>query len=168
MLFLVYAYFRIQIAEPKINDSSAFGLKRTVINDSVMVCGNDWIKMTNSGLYEMHLSGSPLELGVKHGLLAKELIAYQETAFVDEIRRMIPSESYLNFLKYFIAWFNRDMHKYIPETSQQEIYGVSQYADPKFNFVAPAYQRILNYHGAHDIGHALQNMNLVQKLNIII
>ncbi len=161
LIFLFYAYYRIQIDEPQVKQDEAFNLKRTLVNDSLTVSGNDWIKLNDKGLYEMYLSGSPLELGVKHGLLAKELVAYQEEAFVAEIRKKVPSESYLNFLKYFIGWFNRDMNDYVPLENRLEIYGVSQFTDDKYDFIAPKYQRILNYHGAHDIGHTLQNMNLV-------
>ena len=162
VLFGIYAYQRIQMDEPIIKDRSVFNLKRTDVNDSIKTCDGDWLKHDKSGLYEMRISGSPIELGVKNGILAKELIAYQEEAFVEEIKKMIPSEFYLNFLKYFIGWFNRDMDDYVPLANQQEIYGVSQFTDDKYDFIAPKYQRILNYHGAHDIGHALQNMNLVE------
>ncbi|MBN2668382.1 MAG: choloylglycine hydrolase [Bacteroidales bacterium] len=158
---LTYAYFRIQIDEPILEDRSAFNLERHATDDSAWTCQGDWLREDASGLYEMHISGSPLELGVKHGLLAKELIAYQEDAFVAEIKNKIPSDFYLGFLKYFIGWFNRDMTDYVPRENQLEIYGVSQYTDEQYDFIAPKYQRILNYHGAHDIGHALQNMNLV-------
>lgn len=160
-LFGIYAYFRIQMDEPQIEDRSVFDLKRTVVNDSLFTCEKDWLRLDQSGLYELHLSGSPIALGVKNGLLAEELIAYQEQAFVAEIKKKVPSEFYLNFLKYFIGWFNRDMTDYVPEENQIEIYGVSQFTDDAYDFIAPKFQRILNYHGAHDIGHALQNMNLV-------
>ncbi len=161
ILFGFYAYNRIQMDEPIINNKSVFNLTRTEIGDSIKICKNDWIKHDHSGLYEMFLSGSPIELGVKNGILAKELIDYQEEVFINEIKKRIPSESYLNFLKYFIGWFNRDMNNYVPLDNQKEIYGISQFTDNKYDFIAPKYQRILNYHGAHDIGHALQNMNLV-------
>lgn len=109
----------------------------------------------------MYLSGNPYELGVKNGVLNQELISYQEKAFIERIKELIPSESYLKFLKYAISWFNRDLDEYIPLENQQEIFGISQSADPKFNYIGNNYERILNYHAAHDIGHAMQNLNLV-------
>ncbi|HSH52848.1 MAG TPA: C45 family peptidase, partial [Bacteroidales bacterium] len=93
--------------------------------------------------------------------LTKDLIYKQEDAFVNQIKEMIPSESYLKFLKSFIAFFNRNIDKHVIPEYQQEIYGISHSASEQFAFIGTNYQRILNYHAAHDIGHALQNMNLV-------
>ena len=53
------------------------------------------------------------------------------------------------------------MQDNVIEEYQLEILGVSYSASHEFDKVAPPYQRILNYHAAHDIGHALQNMSLV-------
>jgi tetratricopeptide (TPR) repeat protein len=87
---------------------------------------------------------------------------FHRLAFIDQLRIMIPSESYINFLKYFTAWFNKDLDKYIKQEYLLEIYGVSAFASDSFDFIGPNYDRILNYHAAHDIGHALQNLNLVK------
>ena len=65
------------------------------------------------------------------------------------------------FLKYFIAWFNRDLDKNVTEEYKLEIFGESQSASPEFDYIGSPYQRLMNYHAAHDIGHALQNMALV-------
>jgi hypothetical protein len=109
----------------------------------------------------MYIRGKAYERGVMTGKLSKSLIFKQEKAFIDQIRRMIPSDFYLHFLKYFIYWFNRDLDKNISEEYKQEIYGISLSASSEFDFIGNNYQRMLNYHSAHDIGHALQEMNLV-------
>jgi len=82
-------------------------------------------------------------------------------AFISMIKELIPSDIYLNFLKYLIAWFDRDLDDYVPLEYQKEIYGISLNASPDFDFIGSGYQRMLNYHAAHDIGHAMQNLNLV-------
>jgi predicted choloylglycine hydrolase len=123
--------------------------------------GNNWLKKNEYGLWEMYLEGSPFERGVISGKLTEELVYKQEKAFVDKIKEMIPSESYLDFLKYFIRFFNRDIDEYILPEYQQEIYGISFSASDDFNFIGTKYERMLNYHAAHDIGHALQDLMLV-------
>ncbi len=89
------------------------------------------------------------------------LVQYQEEVFNKQIHQLVPSNAYLNMLMYLVGWFNRDLPKYVPDEYTLEIYGVSQAASHEFDDIAPPYQRILNYHAAHDIGHALQNMSLV-------
>ena len=60
-----------------------------------------------------------------------------------------------------MGWFNRDLQDNVIKEYQLEILGVSYSASPEFDDIASPYQRILNYHAAHDIGHAVQNMSLV-------
>lgn len=155
--------FRIMVIlpAPDVSDTSSLKLERCRVTDDFYTLEDSWLKKNKYGLWELYLSGSDFELGAKNGILAKELIEYQEEAFVEQIKEMVPSESYLRFLKYFIAWFNKDIDDHIPLEYQKEIYGISQNASEKYEFIAPNYHRILNYHAAHDIGHALQNMNLV-------
>jgi isopenicillin-N N-acyltransferase-like protein len=98
---------------------------------------------------------------VANGRLTKELVHYQEQVFTDQIHRLVPNEFYLQMLKYFVGWFNRDLPDNVTDEYKKEILGVSQAASTEFDDIAPPYQRIMNYHAAHDIGHALQNMSLV-------
>lgn len=152
---------RVKIDPPPVGDMSPLDWEREEITDNFYKIKDSWLKQNEYGYWELYLSGSPFERGVANGKLTEEIEVKQEEAFVKEIRRQVPSPSYLNFLKYFVAWFNRDIDQHIPVEFQQEIYGASFMADPQFDFIGPPYQRKLNYHGAHDIGHALQNMNLV-------
>lgn len=154
-------YLQVMMWPPEVKKVNLNEFKVKNIAPSTYKLNNSWLRKNRSGFWEMHLEGKPYEIGLKNGALSKDLIYFHEQAFVDYLYEMIPSKNYLRFLKYFVAWFNKDMDEYIPLEYQKEIYGVSQFASDEFDFIAPAYHRILNYHGAHDMGHAVQNMNLV-------
>ncbi|WP_299251363.1 C45 family peptidase [uncultured Cytophaga sp.] len=151
----------VSLSAPEINNQAQYQkLRRDSIQDG-WKSGKSWIHKNNYGLYEMYLEGKPYERGYLHGLLAEELVVRQEDYFVDRLNALIPSRMYQLFLKQIVLWLNKDLDENISDEYKQEIYGVSQFASPKYDYIAPKYQRILNYHGAHDIGHAMQNMNLV-------
>jgi predicted choloylglycine hydrolase len=161
LVLLVCFKIIVRIEPPEIPGTGISELKRIKTGANAYKIGNNWVRKSSSGLWEMYLSGTPYELGLKNGILNRELISFQEKAFVERIKELIPSEGYLRFLRYALAWFNKDLDRYVPIENQQEIFGVSQSADPDFKFIADNYERILNYHAAHDIGHAMQNLNLV-------
>lgn len=163
ILLIVILIFRTttKINPPKVQNLQVESLVRTTIDSNFYAIQNNWLQKNKHGLWEMYIQGEAYERGVINGKLTKELIYKQENAFVNQIKVMIPSDSYLKFLKSFIAFFNRNIDKHIIKEYQEEIYGISQSASNQFEFVAPNYQRMLNYHAAHDIGHALQNLNLV-------
>jgi isopenicillin-N N-acyltransferase-like protein len=130
-------------------------------NGDVYKYGPNWLKKEKPGLWYMYVEGDDFERGNAMGVLTKELAQKQEDYFVNEINSKVPSQFYQFFLKLFIGWFNRDIDQHIPLEYQKEIYGISLSASEKYTYIGPAYQRLLNYHAAHDIGHALQNMHLV-------
>jgi len=157
----IYIYNVSDAPEPKIADTSAYNLQPSFIDSTTETIGDNWIRENKHGLYEMYVSGKPFERGVKTGKLSKHLIIEQEEAFTEEIKRMIPSQNYLKFLKYVIGFMNRDLSDHVTEEYKDEIFGESHAASQKFNWIGDNYDRLLNYHAAHDIGHALQNMMLV-------
>jgi isopenicillin-N N-acyltransferase-like protein len=160
-VLLVLYKICISIKPPLEDTKESEQLKRESPYKDFYTCDDSWLKKNEFGLWEMYLEGNNLELGLKNGILAEELIHDQEEAFITQLREMVPSEFYLNFLKNIVVWMNRNLDQYIPEEFLSEIYGVSLKASDEYSFIGPAYQRMLNYHAAHDIGHALQNMNLV-------
>ncbi|HEY1405419.1 MAG TPA: C45 family peptidase, partial [Spirochaetota bacterium] len=131
------------------------------VDGSLYTLGKSWIRKSDNGLWEMYVEGSPYDRGVLVGKLAKNLVEHQEDYFVSQLQEMIPSRTYLDFLRVFVAWFNRNLDGCIDDEFKKEIYGISRSATPRYDYIGPRYQRILNYHAAHDIGHALLNMHLV-------
>jgi len=123
--------------------------------------GNNWLRKEQQGLYTLYIEGKPFDRGLIAGQLTHNLIYKQEKAFVDQLQRIVPSHYYLNFLKYVIAVFDLNLYQSIPEERKAEIYGISLSASDTFNNIASNYQRILNYHGAHDLGHMLSNLGMV-------
>jgi len=135
--------------------------ERQKINDSTFVLNDSFLTKNEQGQWELLVSGNPLELGLKTGNLTQELFNQQEDIFVKKIDELVPSEGWQNFLRKFLAWFNRKMYLNIDDKFKAEIYGISQYASPNLNHIAEPYQRVMYFHGAHDIGHALQDLALV-------
>lgn len=160
LVLLVWFIITVTIKTPEPADKSALTLERRQIAADFYTLNNNWIKKSETGLWEIYMEGNGFERGVIEGKLNKELAEKQEIAFVDQIKKMIPSEGMLNYLKFFIAFFNRNLDEYIPEEYKLEIYGESLSASDQFDFIGPKYYRMLNYHAAHDIGHALQDKNM--------
>jgi len=157
----MYFFYAIKMFPPEVADKSSIKIKREKLGENFYGIKNNRFRKSESGLYELYIEGKPYERGVYHGKLTKELSKKQEDAFVDEIKKMIPSQTFLNYLKYLTAWFNRNMEDYIPKEYLLEISGEALSASKEYEFIGENYQRILNYHGAHDIGHALQNITKV-------
>lgn len=161
VILAVWFFVQISMEPPAIADTSALSLQRREISPGFYKVKQSWLKKSESGLWEIYIEGNGFERGVIEGKLNKELAEQQEIAFVNQIKKMIPSQGMLNYLKFFVSFFNRNLDQHIPDEYKEEIYGESLFASDHFDFIAPKYYRMLNYHAAHDIGHALQDKNMV-------
>ncbi|RYF89010.1 MAG: peptidase C45, partial [Chitinophagaceae bacterium] len=158
---IIYVVIVSKTDPPQVADQSSLQLERKDLGNGMYTINGDWFRKSKSGLYEMYVSGEPYQMGVVNGKLSKELVIRQEDAFTEQINKMIPSTFYQHFLKYVIGWFNRKLDKNVSDEYKDEIYGISASASDNYGYIGSKYQRILNYHAAHDIGHALQTMALV-------
>ncbi|MCX2678354.1 C45 family autoproteolytic acyltransferase/hydrolase [Galbibacter sp. EGI 63066] len=135
--------------------------KKKTVNDSTFVAGDNFITKNSQGLWELYVEGDPLQRGMLTGSLSQDLFHYQEKVFLSKVEELVPSKFKQSLLRKFLAWYNRKMYLHIPEEYKTEIYGLSRYASSEFNHIASPYLRVLYLHGAHDIGHALQDLALV-------
>ncbi len=164
ILLFIGAVYLVQVSDiqpPKPADMSSLHLQRTNHGDGFYTIKNNWFRHSKSGLYELYVEGDAFERGVINGKLTEELVVRQEDHFAEQIIKLVPSKFKRNYLKYLIGFFNRKLNKNVTEEYKEEIYGVSESASPKYQYLGTNYQRILNYHAAHDIGHAVQNLALV-------
>ncbi|MDR3134103.1 MAG: C45 family peptidase [Prevotellaceae bacterium] len=150
----------LHVPDPDIPPSPLAG-QEAIRNQNFVAFEGCRLRRSETGLWEMYLEGEAFERGVAAGKMAKGLLKYQEDAFVAQIRRLIPSDAYLKFLRLFIGFFNRHLPGYILEEYQHEIYGISLSCTDEYNAIGTPYERQLNYHSAHDLGHALQDYMLV-------
>lgn len=164
LLFIGLAIYLVQVSkvpDPKVADMSSLKLQRTEVSKGFYTIKDSWFRKSRSGLYELYVEGAPFERGVINGKLTQELVVRQEDHFTEQIKKMIPSAFTRQYLRYFIGWFNRNLDKNVTEEYRDEIFGISESASEKYKWLGSNYQRLLNYHAAHDIGHALQSMALV-------
>lgn len=154
----IVLYATADFKQPEYSLSGAFEL---VAGDSLRTYGPDTLKLNDKGLWEMKVCGNGFERGEAIGIIAGDLVYFQEKVFVEQIERMIPDDSYLNFLRYVVLVFNRNLGKNMPEEYRNELYALSLSCTHEFDAIGSPYVRQMNYHSAHDLGHALQDYMLV-------
>jgi len=135
--------------------------ERIVHSDSLITLDDNILKLSKYGHWQLLVKGDPLERGLITGSLTQELLQYQEKVFLDKVSDIVPSKFKQRLLRGFLKWFNRKLYLNVKEEYKTEIYGVSRYASNDYDYLAPPYLRSLYMHGAHDIGHALQDLALV-------
>ena len=157
----IWFYQRIIYDAPSVPITSISDADLVKINDTHFTLNNSWLRLNKHDNWECYLEGNGYERGITLGILQKELGKNQESVFIDEINKNVPSWWFRKFLILGISWFNRDLDQEIPLEYRQEIFGISKSFSDDFDHIGPKYNRIINYHAAHDIGHAVQNMHLV-------
>lgn len=131
------------------------------INDSTFNFNQNYLTKNKQQLWELYIKGNPLQLGYNNGALTQNLMQKQEEIFFSKVEGFVPSKFKQKLLRGFLKWYNRKMYLNVREDYQAELFGLSQYASDKYNFIAPKYLRSLYLHGAHDIGHAMQDLMVV-------
>ena len=164
LIFFLLTSCGVKKAQKDLPDVSNYELNNSileVVNDSLSFKGNNSLRHNKYGQWELVASGNPYDMGNSIGLLSHDLIVKQQDLFFEKVEEMVPSEFKQNVLKKFLAFYNRKMYTYIKDEYKAEILGISKFGTNKYNLMGSKYQTSLYLHGAHDIGHALQDLALV-------
>ncbi|KAA2216285.1 acyl-CoA--6-aminopenicillanic acid acyl-transferase [Chryseobacterium sediminis] len=168
LLYLTFCFFLTSCGISKsirhIPDVKQYSLevpKVTHINDSTFSYNQNYLTKNKQQLWELYIKGNPLQLGYNNGALTQSLMQKQEGIFFSKVEGFVPSKFKQRLLRGFLKWYNRKMYLNVREDYQAELYGLSQYSSDQYDFIAPKYLRNLYLHGAHDIGHAMQDLAMV-------
>ncbi|MCM1168330.1 MAG: C45 family peptidase [Bacteroides sp.] len=129
--------------------------------DTLRVCNGNTLYRNPYGIWEADLCGGAVERGAAMGAMSRDLLYFQESVFVRRIKEIISSDTYLGVLHKLMLFFNRKMARYVPEEYRAEIAAVAEFCTHEFDVFGTPYERQLNYHAAHDIGHTMQEYMLV-------
>ena len=158
-VLIIYIILSSRISPPDVPSINL--AKRVQVGKDHYTLGENWLKKNDHGIWEMYIEGDPYERGLIYGELAKELVQKQERVFVEQINQFVPSDVWQQFLRLMLDFFNKDLPDNIPLENQKEIYGISKAFSDDYDYISSKYGRILNYHAAHDIGHALNDYSMV-------
>ncbi|GEN75873.1 C45 family autoproteolytic acyltransferase/hydolase [Chryseobacterium hagamense] len=131
------------------------------INDSTFSFNENSLTKNRQQLWELRVKGNPLQLGYNNGALTQNLMQKQEEVFFSKVEGLVPSKFKQNLLRGFLKWYNRKMYLNIREDYQAELYGLSRYSSDRYDFIASKFLRSMYLHGAHDIGHAMQDLMMI-------
>jgi len=115
-------------------------------------------------LTNIHLEGSPAEVGFYQGVLVGDAIARIETEMMGVFVERVPNFWARHLLLGLVSWNNRALDSYFRPEELTEIAAITEghrrYHDP-FAAVSPAFTRGLQYHALHDISQYLIDNPLV-------
>jgi isopenicillin-N N-acyltransferase like protein len=134
-------------------DTSIMHLK-PVARDGKVWLGQCWTGR-REGLLVIYLKGSPFDMGYAEGVLMQNQMHTLENGFLKMIRGYVPQHWLMELLKYYVIYRNRHLSDYIPLRYRQEIYGTSLGCPDIHPEEGPYYNRLLNYHAAHDVSYMM-------------
>jgi predicted choloylglycine hydrolase len=130
-------------------------------SNTAFYTGNNFLLKNKQNVWELYVEGDPLERGLAIGSLTDSLLKKQEYVFFDRVNDLIPSNFKRSVMIHFLNWYNRKLYLNVDNEFQSEIYGLSRYSPKDLSYIAPSFLRDMYLHGAHDIGHAVQDLAMV-------
>jgi hypothetical protein len=147
---------------PPIPANAAVLQLKTQEHDGKVWLGQSWVGR-REGLLTVYLKGGPFELGYANGVLLQPQIHTLENEFIKMVHGYVPNEWTLNVLKWYVIYRNRHLSDYVPTDYRVEIFGSTIGCPDPHPEIGPYYNRILNYHAAHDVSYMMIDNPLVSR-----
>jgi len=142
-------------------DTSIMRLKPEPRGDKVWL-GKSWFAR-REGLPVVFLKGSPFEIGWAEGQLLQQQMHTLENDFIDMIHSYVPEDWKIDLLKSYVIYRNRHLTDFVPLKYRSEIHGTTLGCPDGHPELGPYYNRMLNYHAAHDISYMMIDNPLVSR-----
>lgn len=124
--------------------------------------GRSWVG-ERGGLAVAHLSGTPFEIGYARGVLLRDKIRALEDEFIAMVDHYVPNRWAVSVLHNYVLYRNRHLSAHVDLRYQMELLGAAVGCPDVHPELGPYFNRILNYHAAHDISYMLIDNPLVSK-----
>ena len=120
--------------------------------DGILHCGKSWLTRRN-GIWQMYLEGNPFLIGYTCARLTNGVMKDFEDDFIGVMKRKIPSVVLRKLLREYIVIRMRHLPDFVEEENKLEILGISRGFTDHHPEIGPLYDRLLDYHAAHDVSH---------------
>lgn len=124
--------------------------------------GQSWVTR-REGLLVVRLKGTPFEMGYASGALLKQEMHTLENEFLTMIRGYVPEPWKLNVLHSYVIFHNRHLSDFVPREYREQIHGVVVGCPDIHPELGDYYNRMLNYHAAHDVSYLMIDNPLVSR-----
>ena len=130
--------------------------------DGKVWLGKSWMSH-REGLLVVHLQGSPFEMGYGHGVLLQDQMHTLENEFLQMVRGYVPRRWVMETLKNYVIYRNRHLSDFVSEKYRLEILGTTRGCPDIHPEEGSFYNRLLNYHAAHDVSYMMIDNPLVSR-----
>jgi len=124
--------------------------------------GQSWVSK-REGLTVIRLKGSAFDQGYASGkLLQKEMVTLEDE-FLIMIKGYVPQAWKFRVLKGYVMFRNRQLSRHVSDDFRSQIHGIILGCKDPHPELGDYYNRMLNYHAAHDISYMMIDNPLISK-----
>ena len=107
--------------------------------------------------------GRPIRIGIRQRRFAPTANSHARRGVHQNGSRLRSDEWTLSVLKSYVIYRNRHLTDYVPADYRMEIFGDTVGCPDTHPEIGPYYNRVLNYHAAHDVSYMMIDNPLVSR-----